>query len=39
MNIGKSNENYYEAIETYLGVKKKDLNIYLRKQLEIESKQ
>lgn len=39
MNTGKSNENYYEAIETYLGVKKKDLNIYLRKQLEIESKQ
>lgn len=39
MKTGKSDENYYKAIETYLGVKKKDLNTYLRKELETSSKQ
>ena len=37
MKSGKSDEYYYQAIETYLGVKKKELNIYLRKELETAS--
>jgi hypothetical protein len=37
MNSGPSNENYYNAIEKYLGIKKNDLNFYLRQQLEIEA--
>ncbi len=37
MNSGQSNEDYYKAIEKYVGVKRNNLNKYLRQQLEIES--
>lgn len=36
MNSGRSNEDYYEAIENFLGINRADLNSYLREQLEIE---
>ena len=37
MNTGNSDEDYYKAIEKYLGVKRADLNEYIRKQIEIEA--
>lgn len=38
MSSGKTDEDYYNAIEKYLGIHKSELNHYIRKQLEIESK-
>ncbi|QSS98220.1 hypothetical protein [Psychroflexus sp. ALD_RP9] len=38
MLIVKTDEDYYNAIEKYLGVNKLNLNEYIREQLEIESK-
>lgn len=38
MSSGKTDEEYYNAIEECLGVKKSELNTYLREQLEIESR-
>ncbi len=38
MNSGYSDEDYYNAIEKYLGIKRNDLNKYLRQELEIEEK-
>lgn len=37
MNSGTSNEDYYNAIEKYLGVRRTDLNKYLRQQIELEA--
>ena len=37
LNSGKTNTDYYKAINTYLGIKKENLNIYLRQQLDIEA--
>lgn len=39
MSSGKTDEDYYKAIEKHLGVKKTDLNVYIREQLQIESEQ
>ncbi|HET8804664.1 MAG TPA: hypothetical protein VFM72_08805, partial [Aequorivita sp.] len=39
MNSGKSDNDYYNAIEKYLGIKKSNLNTYLRKQLKTEVKE
>ena len=36
MSSGKSDEDYYNAINKYLGVEQSNLNKYLRKQLQIE---
>lgn len=38
MNSGKSDSEYYKAVETLLGIRKNDLNTYLREQLKIEGK-
>ncbi|MFN4764110.1 hypothetical protein ACKGJN_13355 [Gillisia sp. Q332] len=38
MRSGKTDEEYYVAIENHLGVKKTDLNTYLRNQIEIEAR-
>ncbi len=38
MSSGKTDQEYYIAIEKYLGIKKEGLNLYLREQLNIESK-
>tara|TARA_R110000868_G_C10837707_1_gene759814 strand:+ start:58 stop:1161 length:1104 start_codon:yes stop_codon:yes gene_type:complete len=38
MSSGKMDEDYYKAIENYLGIKKLELNHYIRQQLLIESK-
>lgn len=37
MNSGKSDNEYYNAIEKFLGIKRKNLNKYLREQLKVES--
>lgn len=37
MNSGKSDYNYYKAIERYLGIKKSNLNRYLREQIKAEA--
>lgn len=37
MNSGKTEEDYYSAIEKFLGVKKVDLNAFLREQLKKEA--
>ncbi|KXX71069.1 hypothetical protein [Flammeovirga sp. SJP92] len=37
MNSGTSNEDYYNAIEKFLGVQHNDLNSYLRTQLKLEA--
>lgn len=37
MNTGKTDIDYYLAIEKYLGIKQVNLNVFLRKQLEIEA--
>ncbi len=36
MNSGKSNNDYYHAIEKYLGIKRNNLNAYLRQELKKE---
>lgn len=38
LSSGKTDEDYYRAIEKYLGISKSELNDYIRKQLQIESK-
>ena len=38
MSSGKTDEDYYNAIEVQLGVKKSEINEYIRDQLQIESK-
>lgn len=38
MSSGKMDEDYYQAIEKHLGINKSELNDYIRKQLQIESK-
>lgn len=38
MNSVKSESEYYNAVETLLGINKNDLNSYLREQLKIEAK-
>ena len=38
MSSGKTDEDYYSAIEEYLGVNTSQLNDYIREQLQIESK-
>jgi len=38
MSSGKTEDDYYQAIEKHLGVKKSELNDYIREQLENESK-
>ena len=38
MASGKTDMDYYIAIEKYLGIGKPELNVYLRKELERESK-
>lgn len=38
MSSGKTDEDYYNAIEKYLGINKFELNEYIREQLQIESK-
>ncbi|MCB0761382.1 MAG: hypothetical protein KDC12_07675, partial [Flavobacteriales bacterium] len=35
MNSGTTDEEYYRAIEQYLGVRRSDLNSYIRKQLNL----
>jgi len=37
MNSGKTDEDYYSAIEQYLGIERTDLNSYLRAQLKINA--
>ena len=37
MDSGKTNEEYYVAIEKYLGIKKMELNNYLRKEIKFEA--
>ncbi len=37
MSSGKTDEDYYRAIEKLLGINKSALNHYLREQLQIES--
>ena len=34
MNSGSEDQNYYEAIEKYLGIKRTQLNDYLRKEIK-----
>ena len=38
MSSGEKNIDYYNAIEKHLGIPKSELNLYLRKQLERESR-
>lgn len=38
ISSGKTDEDYYQAIEEYLGVNRSALNSYIRGQLQIESK-
>lgn len=38
MSSGKTDEDYYNAIEKYLEINKSELNDFVREQLEIESK-
>lgn len=38
MSSGKTDEDYYNGVEKYLGVKKSELNGYVREQLQLESK-
>lgn len=38
MSSGKTDEDYYKAVEKYLGIEKTELNAYLREELQIESK-
>lgn len=38
MSSGKTDEDYYKAIEKHLGIYKSQLNHYIRKQLQIEAK-
>lgn len=38
MSSGKTEENYYDAIEEHLGIKKSEMNDYTREQLQIESR-
>jgi hypothetical protein len=37
LRSGKTDSDYYRAIEKYLGIKQSELNAYLRGQLEIEA--
>jgi hypothetical protein len=37
MSSGKTDEDYYSAIEKHLGINKSELNNYVREQLQIES--
>ena len=37
MSSGKTDEDYYSAIEKHLGINKSELNDYVREQLQIES--
>ncbi|TKD61913.1 hypothetical protein [Flavobacterium sp. ASW18X] len=39
MSSGKTDEDYYKAIEKYLGIPRVQLNDYIRKQLQIEARQ
>ena len=39
MNSGKLDDDYYSAIEKYLGIKKSNLNEYLREQLKAEAQE
>jgi len=39
MNSGKSNDEYYSAIEKYLGVKKNQINDYVRQELGKRAKE
>lgn len=38
MSSGKTDEDYFKAIEKHLGISKSELNNYVREQLQIESK-
>src|SRR5690554_6858877 len=38
MKTGTKDKDYYQAIETFLGIQQKDLNKYLRKELEYEDR-
>src|SRR5690606_25096141 len=38
MSSGKTEVDYYKTIEKHLGIKKMELNDYIREQMEIESK-
>ena len=38
MSSGKTDEDYYHAIEKYLGINRSELNNYVREQLQIEAK-
>jgi hypothetical protein len=38
MSSGKTDEDYYKAIEKYLGINKSELNDYIREQLQLESR-
>lgn len=38
MSSGKTDEDYYRAIEKHLGINKSELNEYVREQLHIESR-
>lgn len=38
MSSGKTDEDYYNAIEKHLGINKSELNNYIRQQLRIKSK-
>jgi len=37
MSSGKTDEDYYQAIDDFLGINKSELNVYIREQLQIES--
>lgn len=37
MSGGKTDEDYYQSIERFLGIKQSELNAYLRAQLELEA--
>ena len=37
MSSGKTDEDYYNAIEKYLGINKSELNDYIREQLRLAS--
>jgi hypothetical protein len=38
MSSGKTEDDYYNAIEKHLGVEQSELNNYIREQLQMESK-
>ena len=38
LNTGRTKEDFYQAIETHLGIKKEDLNETIRKDLKSQFK-